>query len=113
MSSDILRPAPKAGEALIKIKCFGLNRMDLSQRSGNYPVPPQAGKILGVEFSGTIVEVHDVKGEENGFVIGDEVFDLTYGGTKGMHDLIGCLIACSNSLPQAHTPNSYQCPPKC
>jgi len=113
MSSDIPRPAPKAGEALIKTKCFGLNRMDMSQRSGNYPVPPQAGKILGVEFSGTIVEVHDVKGEEDDFVIGDEFFGLTYGGTKGMHDLIGCLIACSNSLPQAHTPNSYLCLPRC
>lgn len=28
--------------------------MDLSQREGNYPVPPQAGPILGVEFSGVI-----------------------------------------------------------
>jgi len=28
--------------------------MDLSQREGRYPVPPQAGPILGVEFSGVI-----------------------------------------------------------
>lgn len=54
-----------------------------------------------------------MKGEEDDFVIGDEVFGLSYGGTKGMHDLIGCLIACSNSLPQAHTPNSYLCLPRC
>lgn len=53
--------------------------MDLGQRSGNYLVPPQAGRILGVEFSGTM-EVHDVEGEEDVFVIGDEVFGPTYGG---------------------------------
>ena len=28
--------------------------MDVSQRQGNYPVPPQAGPILGVEFAGVI-----------------------------------------------------------
>jgi len=86
--------------------------MDLGQRSGNYLVPPQAGRILGVEFSGTM-EVHDVEGEEDVFVIGDEVFGPTYGGTKGTHDLVVCLIACSNSLTQAHTPNSYLCLPRC
>jgi NADPH:quinone reductase-like Zn-dependent oxidoreductase len=30
--------------------------MDISQRLGNYPVPPQAGPILGVEFAGVIEE---------------------------------------------------------
>lgn len=28
--------------------------MDLSQREGVYPVPPQAGPILGVEFAGIV-----------------------------------------------------------
>jgi len=37
-----------------QIKAFGLNRMDISQREGGYPVPPQAGPILGVEFAGVI-----------------------------------------------------------
>lgn len=58
----------------MKTKAFGLNRMDLLQREGHYPVPPQAGKILGVEFSGTIEALGpDVK--EN-FKVGDEVFGL-------------------------------------
>jgi len=52
--TEIPRPKPKNTEALVKVKAFGLNRMDLLQREGNYPVPPQASKILGVEFSGTI-----------------------------------------------------------
>jgi NADPH:quinone reductase-like Zn-dependent oxidoreductase len=52
--------------------------MDLIQREGNYPLPPQAGKILGVEFSGTIESFGDEA--EDSFKIGDEVFGLAYGG---------------------------------
>lgn len=52
--------------------------MDLLQREGHYPVPPQAPKILGVEFSGTIESLAD--GAKDGFKVGDEVFGLAYGG---------------------------------
>jgi NADPH2:quinone reductase len=71
-------PAYSTTEILVKVKAFGLNRMDLSQRLGKYPVPPQGGSVLGVEFSGIV----DRLGSEatNQFVIGDEVFGLTYGG---------------------------------
>jgi NADPH:quinone reductase-like Zn-dependent oxidoreductase len=48
--------------------------MDLLQREGHYPVPPQGGRILGVEFSGTIEELG--KGKNDGFKVGDEVFGL-------------------------------------
>ncbi|KAK7689829.1 hypothetical protein QCA50_006468 [Cerrena zonata] len=41
----------------IKIKAFGLNRMDILQREGKYPLPPGASTILGVEFSGHVVDV--------------------------------------------------------
>lgn len=52
--------------------------MDLLQREGHYPVPPQGGKILGVEFSGHIESLGlEVK---EGFKKGDEVFGLAYGG---------------------------------
>lgn len=52
--------------------------MDLLQREGLYPVPPQAPKTLGVEFSGTIESLGtDIK---EGFSVGDEVFGLAYGG---------------------------------
>lgn len=53
--------------------------MDLLQREGNYPVPPQAPKTLGVEFSGTIASLG--QSSESGFKVGDEVFGLAYGGT--------------------------------
>ena len=69
---------PNHAQALVKVKAFGLNRMDLFQREGGYPVPPQAPKTLGVEFSGTIEEL---AGEsEKGFKKGDAVFGLAYGG---------------------------------
>jgi NADPH:quinone reductase-like Zn-dependent oxidoreductase len=52
--------------------------MDLLQREGKYPVPPQAPKTLGVEFSGTIEEL--AEGSESDFKKGDAVFGLAYGG---------------------------------
>ena len=52
--------------------------MDLLQREGHYPVPPQAPKILGVEFSGHIESLGE--GIKEGFKKGDAVFGLAYGG---------------------------------
>lgn len=53
--------------------------MDLLQREGQYPVPPQAPKTLGVEFSGVIESFGS--GAEKSFKVGDEVFGLAYGGS--------------------------------
>lgn len=78
ISNNIPKPTPSKGEAIVKIKAFGLNRMDLLQREGKYPLPPQAGKILGVEFSGIIEELGSETKEH--FKVGDEVFGLAYGG---------------------------------
>ncbi|KAK4109396.1 quinone oxidoreductase putative [Canariomyces notabilis] len=72
------KPQPGNGQALVKVKAFGLNRMDLIQREGNYPVPPQAPSTLGVEFSGTIESFGP--GDHGSFRLGDEVFGLAYGG---------------------------------
>ena len=76
--NEIPKPQITGSQALIKIKAFGLNRMDLAQRQGGYPVPPQAPQTLGVEFSGVIVELAGKS--EKGFKIGDAVFGLAYGG---------------------------------
>ncbi|KAF2147515.1 uncharacterized protein K452DRAFT_304331 [Aplosporella prunicola CBS 121167] len=72
------KPTPTKTQALVRIKAFGLNRMDLLQREGMYPVPPQAPATLGVEFSGVIEGFGSAP--EKGFSIGDEVFGLAYGG---------------------------------
>jgi len=58
---DVLRPAkrpmPKtgAGEVLIKVEAAGVNRPDVAQRQGNYPPPPGASDIPGLEIAGTVV----------------------------------------------------------
>jgi len=52
--------------------------MDLIQREGHYPLPPQAPKTLGVEFSGVVEAV--AADATDGFRPGDEVFGLAYGG---------------------------------
>lgn len=52
--------------------------MDIIQRRGFYPLPPQAPKTLGVEFSGIIESVGSTA--TGGFKPGDEVFGLAYGG---------------------------------
>ena len=63
--------------------------MDLLQREGHYPLPPQAPKTLGVEFSGTIESLpadppaprsDSFSRPERGFKVGDAVFGLAYGG---------------------------------
>ncbi|KAI1639578.1 zinc-binding dehydrogenase [Biscogniauxia mediterranea] len=83
------KPVPKPGEVLVRIKAFGLNRMDLMQREGRYPLPPQAPSTLGVEFSGTIESLGppspsgaeaEAEAEAEAFQPGDAVFGLAYGG---------------------------------
>ncbi|KAI0102792.1 zinc-binding dehydrogenase [Nemania sp. FL0031] len=84
------KPVPGAGEVLVRVKAFGLNRMDLLQREGHYPVPPQAPATLGVEFSGEVVafgppgpstsSTSAAGGEKEPLHEGDAVFGLAYGG---------------------------------
>ncbi|WMY79428.1 NAD(P)H-quinone oxidoreductase [Citricoccus sp. I39-566] len=49
-------PTPGHGEVLIKVAAAGINRADLLQRAGNYPVPEGASDLPGLEVSGTIEE---------------------------------------------------------
>lgn len=70
-------PAPGPDEVRIKVAWAGMNRADLMQRAGQYPPPPGASEILGLEVSGTIVE----KGARvEGFDIGQQVCALLAGG---------------------------------
>ena len=56
--ADVERPAPKAGEALVRIAAAGVNFMDIGQRAGR-----RAGQALpytpGGEASGTVESVGD------------------------------------------------------
>lgn len=46
--NDIPRPQITGTQALVKVKAFGLNRMDLLQREGLYPLPPQAPATVSI-----------------------------------------------------------------
>ena len=47
-------PVAGAGEVLIRVAASGVNRPDVLQRTGNYPVPPGASDIPGLEVAGVI-----------------------------------------------------------
>ncbi|MET0855715.1 MAG: NAD(P)H-quinone oxidoreductase [Telluria sp.] len=73
------RPMPEAGpgHVLIKVHAAGINRPDVLQRTGNYPVPKGASDLPGLEVAGEIVG-GDVAGSP--FAIGDMVCALVQGG---------------------------------
>jgi len=50
-------PQPKTGEVLVKVEAAGVNRPDVLQRTGNYPVPPGASDIPGLEIAGRVAAV--------------------------------------------------------
>lgn len=74
------RPAPGAGEVLIRVAASGVNRPDVLQRTGNYPVPPGASDIPGLEIAG-VIEAGDAAAlAEAGLAVGDHVCALVAGG---------------------------------
>ena len=70
-------PAPKPNELLIKVAAAGVNRPDVLQRSGNYPVPPDASDLPGLEVAGEVVALG---ASVKSFKLGDEVCALVHGG---------------------------------
>ncbi|MDO8699171.1 MAG: NAD(P)H-quinone oxidoreductase [Rhodoferax sp.] len=83
---DVLRmgerpmPVPGVGELLIRVTASGVNRPDVLQRTGNYPLPPGASDIPGLEVAG-VVEQGDAQALASaGFKLGDRVCALVTGG---------------------------------
>ena len=76
------RPEPVAGpgELLIRVAASGVNRPDVLQRTGNYPVPPGASDIPGLEVAGEIVSGDGEAMAQAGFKVGDRVCALVAGG---------------------------------
>ena len=98
---DVLRlgsrpaPVPGTGELLIRVSASGINRPDVLQRTGNYPVPPGASDIPGLEVAGVIVEGDLAAMAAAGFNIGDRVCALVAGG--GYAEL--CVAPVGQCLP--------------
>jgi NADPH2:quinone reductase len=70
-------PAPKPHEVLIKVAAAGVNRPDVLQRMGLYPVPPDASDLPGLEVAG---EVAAVGSSVKAYKAGDKVCALVHGG---------------------------------
>ena len=70
-------PQPKQGEVLVRVAAAGVNRPDLLQRMGHYPVPPGASDIPGLEIAGTVAAVGEGVSTWN---VGDALCALVQGG---------------------------------
>jgi NADPH:quinone reductase len=72
-------PIPAIGprEVLIQVHYAGVNRPDLLQRAGNYPPPPGASPILGLEVAGRVAALGP---DVTAWKVGDQVCALTPGG---------------------------------
>lgn len=70
-------PEPKADEVLVKVRAFGINRPDILQRQGLYPMPKGVTPVPGLEVAGEVVAVG---AEVSQFKLGDKVCGLTNGG---------------------------------
>jgi NADPH2:quinone reductase len=88
-------PAFGPGELLIRVKASGINRPDVLQRTGNYPVPPGASDIPGLEVAGEIVDGDAQAMAAAGFKKGDRVCALVAGG--GYAEL--CVAPVGQCLP--------------
>jgi NADPH:quinone reductase len=84
-----------AGEVLIRVRASGINRPDVLQRTGNYPVPPGASDIPGLEVAGEIVSGDAAAMASAGFKVGDRVCALVAGG--GYAEL--CVAPVGQCLP--------------
>lgn len=98
-------PSLKAGEILVKVAAFGVNRADLVQRTGHYPPPAGESDILGLEVAGTIVavaaDVQQLLGVPPGQpLLGRRVFGLVPGGGYAQY----CVMKAAHAMP---TPEHY------
>lgn len=85
-------PTPDAGEVLIRVHAAGVNRPDVLQRAGLYPMKPGMNPIPGLEVAGEVVAVGVGVSD---FAIGDRVCALTNGGGYAQYSV----VPASQTLP--------------
>jgi len=85
-------PQPDPGEILVRVHAGGINRPDVFQRLGNYPPPPGASDILGLEIAGEVVACGEGATD---FAVGDRVMALVASGGYAEY----AVVAQDNALP--------------
>jgi putative PIG3 family NAD(P)H quinone oxidoreductase len=75
---DRPKPEPGVGQIRVRVRASALNRADILQRQGNYPVPPGVpADIIGMEYVGEV----DALGPSTGlWKTGDRVMGIVGGG---------------------------------
>ena len=74
------QPVPVAGELLIAVQASGVNRPDVLQRKGLYPVPPGVSDLPGLEVAGRVAGGSAEDLASAGLALGDAVCALVAGG---------------------------------
>lgn len=85
-------PRPQPGEVLIRVQAAGINRPDILQRLGRYPMPPGVTPVPGLEVAGEIAAVGEGVLR---FSPGDRVCALTNGGGYAAY----CVVPAGQCLP--------------
>ena len=108
---DVPNPVVGAEDCLVKIEYAALNRADLMQREGDYPPPTGCPDWMGLEISGTIVEIADGAKAKSDWKIGDKVCALLGGGgyaeyVNVKYDMLmpvpeNCTMAEAAAIPEA------------
>jgi len=92
---ELPAPEPKAGELLIAVQAAGVNRPDVLQRKGHYPVPPGVSELPGLEIAGTVAAGAAADLAHAGLAIGDAVCALVAGGGYAEY----CVAPAGQCLP--------------
>jgi NADPH2:quinone reductase len=94
--SDLALPQPGSGEVLIRVRAAGVNRPDVLQRQGFYPVPPGGSDLPGLELAGEIIG-GDLAHPDNFFSleVGSRVCALVVGGAYAEY----CIAPLAQCLP--------------
>lgn len=87
---EVERPEPGPNQIRFRVVASAVNRADLLQRRGLYPVPPGASDILGLEASGVVEKVGT---NVQGWKVGDEVCALLEGGGYAEYVVIDASMA--------------------
>ena len=93
---DPVLPQAGSGEVLIRVRAAGVNRPDVLQRQGFYPVPPGGTDLPGLELAGEIIG-GDIAHPDNFFSleVGSRVCALVVGGAYAEY----CIAPLAQCLP--------------
>ncbi|WP_162865352.1 NADPH:quinone oxidoreductase family protein [Deinococcus wulumuqiensis] len=96
---DVPRPAPRAGQVLLRVEAVGVNFADVLNVAGQYLTAPKLPHIPGMELAGTV----EALGEGvSGVQVGQRVAAL--GGTGGLAEYAAVPAAGLVPVPDSFTP---------